>query len=170
MASTAFLIPFRPSQSFGSSRRPPDAHSEQPRGPSRSARMCVSLVCPPKCLSSPRTPMLVSSSCHRQGMFPILFPNQTCGSGFRSHPRINTCRIKIKNIVGEIPECTGRLYCSVRSCEKQGAPVETVSLENGFAVIQTATTMFAPSSGQTAVIYKDIGDGNLIIVLCGSIF
>jgi hypothetical protein len=58
----------------------------------------------------------------------------------------------------------------VRSCEKQGAPVETVSLENGFAVIQTATTMFAPSSGQTAVIYKDIGDGNLIIVLCGSIF
>jgi tRNA-specific 2-thiouridylase len=68
-----------------------------------------------------------------------------------NHPSLNPRRIKIRGLAW-YTEPTGRMFVSVRSQDKVGVPVGSVSAGS----IELESSVFAPASGQYAVLYEEV--------------
>ena len=76
----------------------------------------------------------------------------------QSHPALWTKMIKIANAPGKLElDLHENLYCSIRSVDKIGTRVQSVSSDGEYQMIELEEQVYAPCPGQWAVFYSEDG-------------
>lgn len=85
------------------------------------------------------------------------------------HPLLNPYSLKA-NLTWHLPTTDGQLFCSIRSQDKHGVAVKSVSGSAGDERVELEGPVFAPAPGQYAVLYQAVpGHDRRILVASGPI-